>query len=118
MPFPKKYFQDKTVLLLLTLNLFLVFLAIAIIILRLTANSGAGYIVQFRSSLGIGEYKSGSLEDFLYFIIFVILVMAFHFTLSLKTYNLRRHFSVALLAMGTLLLVVAIIVSNALLVLR
>jgi hypothetical protein len=117
MIFTKKYFQDKTVLILLTLNLFLMLFATTVVSLRLNSSSGQTHIGQYRPSLGIGAYKTGGIGEFIYLVIFMALVFVFHFLLSAKTYKLRRQFSVALLGMGTLLLVVALVVSNALLVL-
>jgi hypothetical protein len=118
MPISKKYFQDKVILLLLTLNLFLVFLTTIIISLRLTNNLGEGYIVQYRSNVGIGAFKTGSVLDFWYFVIFAVLIVAFNILLSMKTYRIRRQFSIAIMGMSILLLIIALIVSNALLVLR
>ncbi|HUD05728.1 MAG TPA: hypothetical protein VMR18_02305 [Candidatus Saccharimonadales bacterium] len=118
MPSTQKYFQDKSVLLLLTLNLFLVFLDSILIILRLGSDSGEGFIVQLRSNLVIGEFKTGGVIDFLYFIIFAVFVLIFHFILSKKIYKIRRQFSITVLSMGVLLLVITLIVSNALIVLR
>jgi hypothetical protein len=114
----KQYFQDKAVLLFLSLNFVVMFVAIVSIILRLSTNSGDGYIAQYRANLGIGAFKTGSSLDFLYFIFFAVLVVAFHVALSLKTYHIHRQLAVLLLIMSVFLLVVTIIVSNALLVLR
>ena len=118
MPISKKFFQDKIILLLLTLNLFMVCLTAIIISLRLSNDLGEGYIVQYRSNVGIGSFKTGSVLDFWYFVIFAVLIVAFNLTLSMKTYRIRRQFSIVILGMSILLLVIALIVSNALLVLR
>lgn len=118
MPTAKKYFQDKTILLLLTVNVFMVFLDSIIILLRLGSNSGQGFIVQYRGNLGIGAFKTGSVIDFVYFIVFAVLIAIFHFILSMKIYRINRQFSVTVLSLGVLLLLVTLIVSNALLVLR
>ncbi len=114
----KKYFQDKLVLLGLSLNLFLGVLLIIIVALRLGSNAGEGYIVQYRESLGVGAFKSGSIADFIYILVFAVLAVAFHFVLSLKTYHMGRQLAILILGMGSLLLVIALIISNALLVLR
>ena len=117
MIFTKKYFQDKTVLLLLTFNLFMALLAILIILLRLTSGSVQTHIGQYRPSLGIGAYKTGGISEFIYLLVFAALVFVFHFLLSAKTYKIRRQFSVALLGMGSVLLIITIVVSNSLLLL-
>ena len=52
------------------------------------------------------------------FVGFVLLVLVAHTMLSLRTYRIHRQLSVVVLALGILLLVLALIVSNALLLLR
>jgi uncharacterized membrane protein YciS (DUF1049 family) len=118
MPAARKYFQDKVVLSLVSLNLFLAVLVVIVVALRLGSNAGEGYIVQYRSNLGIGAFKTGSMADFVYIIIFAVLAAGFHVFMSFKTYRIRRQLAVAVLGMGGLLLVLALIISNALLVLR
>lgn len=102
---------------LLSINAFLTLLATMLIFLRLDFDRGSGYIVQYRSNLGLNAYKSGEVGEIVSFILFAVLVFAFHTFLSAKTYHVRRYFSVAVLGLGALLLVLAIIVSNALIIL-
>lgn len=115
---PKKYFQDHFILLLLSVNAFLAFGAIALILVRLSAGHGDSYIVQYRSSLGINAFQTGSVVDILGFIAFALLVLVIHVLLSLRVYQLNRHLAIVTLALGMLLLVLTIIISNALLVLH
>lgn len=112
-----KFFHDRLVLLLLSVNTFLVVLTTLSILFRLQG-AGNGYIVQYRAQLGIGAYKSGSVSQLLAFIAFAVLVLAVHAILSQRTYRLKRELSVLILGLGTLLLVIGFIVSNALLTLR
>jgi len=118
MPLSHKFFQDKIILLLIGLNFFLVCATVFVIISRIIANSGSSYISQYRGDVGIGAFTTGSIVNFIYFIIFAILVVVFHFTLSLRTYSIRRQLSVVILLMSVFLLVITMIVSNSLLVLR
>lgn len=118
MRIPKKYFQDRTVLLLLSVNTFLALFGSVLILLRLDSGRSDGYIVQYRANLGLDAFKTGGASALLSFILFFGLVLAFHIVLSMRVYNVRRHFSAAILALGLLLLVVGIIVSNSLLELR
>ncbi len=119
MPIPKKYFHDKIVLLLLTVNGFLAFLCIVLVLLRLGSSAGSsGYIVQYRANLGISAFKPGSVTSILNFIPFVLIVFITQFFISIRTYPIRRQLAITVLALGVPLLVLAIIVSNALLVLR
>jgi len=114
----KSYFQDRLVLLLLSVNIFLAFLATVLILFRVGSGGGSGFIIQFRSNLGISAFKTGSATSLLAFIGFAILVLIAHTVLSWKAYHIRRQLSLTILALGTLLLLLCIIVSNALLALR
>jgi hypothetical protein len=117
MSVPKKYLHDRTILLLLSVNTFLAVLSSLLILLRLDPGRGTGYIVQYRSNLGLNEFKSGPSSVLLSFIVFSMLVLVFHVFLSARVYHIRRHFSVVVLGMGLLLLTLSLIVSNALLIL-
>lgn len=118
MHIPKKYFQDRLVLLLLSLNTFLALFGSILILLRLDSGRSEGYIIRYRANQGLDAFGKGGVTELLSFIIFAALVLGFHTVLSIKIYSHRRHFSMAVLGLGLLLLVVAIIVSNALLELR
>lgn len=118
MAVPKKYFHDHLVLLLLSINAFLAFAASLFVLLRLSTGHGNGYIVQYRPSLGINAFKTGSVTELLSFIGFALLVLVVHGVLSMRAYHIHRQLAVTILGLGVLLLVLTIIVSNALLVLR
>lgn len=118
MNIPKKYFHDRMVLLLLSTNTFVTLLASILILLRLDGGRTDGYIVQYRANLGLSAFKTGDASTLISFIVFAGLVLLFHTLMSIKVYHVRRQFSVSVLAMGLLLLVLVLIVSNALLVLR
>lgn len=119
MPMPKKYLQDKLVLLLLSANIFLAFLCAVLVLLRLNFGQGAeGYIVEYRSNLGISAFRVGGIFGLLNFAGFAIVLMVINVALSIKTYKIRRELSLSILAAGLLILLLAIIVSNALMVLH
>jgi len=118
MAIPKKYLHDHLVLLLLSVSAFLALVGTVFILIRLGTSHGNGYIVQYRSSLGINDFKTGSIVDLLSFIVFAWLVFATHTMLSMRAYRIHRQLAIAILTLGILLLVLTIIVSNALLVLR
>jgi len=116
-----KYLHDRVILLLLSINTFLTFAASIFILLQLSSSHGNGYIVQCRdcSNLAdINRFTNGSVVELLAFIGFALLVLAIHTGLSIKTYHIHRQVAVTILGLGTLLLIMTIIVSNALLVLR
>jgi hypothetical protein len=114
----KKYFHDHFVLLLLSVNAFLAVAGSLFILLRLSTSHGTGYIVQYRASLGINAFKTGGVVDLLSFIAFAGLVLAVHYFLSRRAYEIHRQLAIAILSLGILLLALTIIISNALLVLR
>lgn len=114
----KKYFHDHLVLLLLSVNAFLALAGSIFILVRLSTSHGNGYIVQYRANLGINAFKTGSVVDLLSFVGFAALVLAIHTSLSLRVYHIHRQLAIFVLSLGILLLLLAIIVSNALLVLR
>ena len=118
MTIPKKYLHDRLILLLLSINVFLTILTSIWILFKLDSGRSAGYIVQYRASLGISALKTGDASELVAFIGFAILVLVLHVFLSIKAYTIRREVSVIVLALGVLLLLLALIVSNALLVLR
>lgn len=114
----KRFFHDKLVLLLLSVNSFLVALIALLVLLRIDGGKTTGYIVQYRSNLGLGAFKTGNSAELIAFVAFALLIYILHTALSRRIYSLRRHLSVGILALCSFLLVMAIIVSNALLVLR
>ena len=115
---PKKYLHDKLILLLVSGNIFLAFLSAVLIFLRLNVGQGTGYIVQYRSNLGISAFTTGSINGIIAFAVFAALVLAITIALSIRTYRIRRELAVAVLAAGLMLLVLSVIVSNALMVLH
>lgn len=114
----KKYFHDHFVLLLLSINAFLALAGSILVLLRLSTSHGTGYIVQYRATPGINDFKTGSVVELLSFVAFMALVMATHTILSLNAYKIHRQLAIFILSLGILLLVLTIIISNALLVLR
>lgn len=115
---PKSYFQDHFVLFLLTLNSFLTVFAAIFIFLRLSSSHGNSYIVQYRGSLGVSAFKTGSVSEIISFGIFALLLLAINVVLSYKTYSIHRHVAISILSLGILLAVLDIIVSSALLALH
>jgi hypothetical protein len=119
MPLPKSYLHDKLILLLLSANIFLAFLCVALTLLRLNVGQGAeGYIVEYRSNLGISAFRVGGVFGLLSFAGFGALLLTITMGLSIRTYRIRRELSLSVLVAGILLLLLAIIVSNALVVLH
>ena len=114
---PKNYFHDRLVLLMLSVSAFLVIACGVLVLLRIDTGQGSSHIIQYRSNLGLNEFKTGSKYDLIGFIVFSAFIFAFHSVLSYKTYHVRRYFSLAVLGVGILLLILSLVVSNALLML-
>lgn len=115
---PKNYFHDRLVLLFLTVNTFLAGLISVLILLRLDSTKAESYIVQYRANLGVNAFRSGGGATFIGFIIFALIILIMHTVLSMRVYSLHRQFALVILGLGALLLVMALFVSNALLVQR
>lgn len=118
MHIPKKYIHDRFVVLLISINAFLALLNSLLILLRLDGGGSDVYIVQYRANLGLSAFKRGGPESLVAFVVFGLLVLVLHVVLSIRVYSVRRQYAVTILALGTLLLCLSIIVSNALLILR
>ncbi len=114
----KRYIHDRLVLLLLTANTFFAVLTGIMILLRLDSSRSQGYIVGYRPSLGLSAYYKGDSLGLLSFAVFSLLVLVFHTILSVRVYQVRRHFAIAILGLGLLLILMSLIISNALLLLR
>ena len=118
MQIPKTYVHDRLILLLASGNIFLAFLCIVLILLRGGIGQGVeGYIVEYRANLGLNAFHKGSVVPIISFILFAVVTLAVNLILSIRTYHLRRALSLTILGLGALVLLLAIIVSNALLVL-
>ncbi len=111
---PKKYFHDRLVLLLLSINAFLVLASTLTLLFRNIDPSGT-FAVEYRARLGLNAFTSGGATEIYSFAVFAVIIFVFHFYLSRKAYPIRRHFAIVVLGMATLLLTLAILVSNALL---
>jgi hypothetical protein len=119
MPIPKKYLHDKLILLLLSANVFLAFLCAVLIFLRLNIGQGAeGYIVEYRSNLGISAFRVGGVSGLLSFAGFAVLIAIANIAISVRTYRIRRELALSVLSAGILVLILAVIVSNALMILH
>ncbi|MCA9330189.1 hypothetical protein KDA11_06070 [Candidatus Saccharibacteria bacterium] len=113
----KKFFRDRIVLLLLSINAFCALLGTILILLRLSNGQGS-YIIQYRANLGISAYTAGKAGDMLIFILFLFVVLIINTLLSVKIYGRHRSYALTILGLGDLLSLLAVIVSNALLILR
>ena len=115
---PKNYFHDRLILALISVNAFLAILTSLLIIFRLRSSSSEGLVGQYHANLGLSAFEPGSTADYLSFMVFSLLVLGLHTTLSMRMYYRRRDYAVAILWMGSCLLLFGLVVSNALSVLQ
>lgn len=110
-----KFFHDRVVLLLVSTNTFLTLVTSMTTLLRVSHVHSQGFIAEYRANLGLSAFKPGSASTFAGFVVFALLILVFHTVLARKVYHLRHQFAYCVLAMGTLLILMAMIVSYALL---
>jgi len=115
---PAKYFHDRAILSLLIVNAVLVITGILLILFRLDSGKGSSYFIEFRSNVGIGEFKTGGTLDMLSFVAFLLVSLTISIIISVRVYAHRRTIAVAVLMMSALLSLLCIRISDALLVLR
>jgi hypothetical protein len=115
---PQKFFHDRLVLLMVSISTFLTLLGSILILLKVDSGRNEGYIVEYRQNLGISAFKTGEATGVVAFVLFMLVILVMHTSLSYKVYKLHRQLSVTVLGLGIVLLTLAIIISNALLVLR
>lgn len=121
MAISQKYFHDHLVMLLLSVNAFLAVGGSLFILVSLSTGHSNVYIIQCRDCSNpdaVNKFTNGSVVSLLGFVVFALLVLVAHVTLSLRAYRVHRQLAIAILALGVLLLALTIIVSNTLLVQR
>lgn len=116
-PHAKKYFHDRFVLLMLTINIFLTIVCIAAVLFRL-GDTSSSYIDAYRANLGLDAYSVGGVSQIIAFAIFSVLVVVGQGFLSFRLHRIRKEVAWMVMALATLLLILSIIVSNSLLQLR
>lgn len=117
----KKYFHDHLVLLLLSITAFLTIAVTIFILVKLGTGHSNGYIVQCRdcsNPSAINRFTSGGVGSLLSFIAFGMVVLATNTILSMRAYRIHRQLALVVLALGVLLLILTVVISNALLMLR
>ncbi len=115
MHIPKKYFHDRSVLALLALNSLLALFAVLFVLLRVDPAEGTARIVQYRSNLGIGAFKSGSVSELQFIALFAAVQYVCSWLLSMRLYVHRRNLAVAILGLTTFILILTTVVTDALL---
>lgn len=118
MELPKKYLNDRVILLLLTLLAILVVIGVSLVLLRFDPSRNPTTAAAYRPSITGTQYQSGKPIDIYLMAVFMIFTSATALVLSIQTYHIRRFVSVFILASTVFLLVLSMIVSNALISLQ
>ena len=113
----RRFFHDRFVLFVLTINAFLALLCVISVLVRI-GGADENYIQFFRSNLGLNAFTVGGVGEILTFPVFAGAIFATHIVLALRFYAVRKTAGWTVMVLATLLLLLCLIVSNALLELR
>ncbi len=110
---PKHYFHDRSILALVGANMALFVLSTLSVLLGVNPDENPTSIVAYRDATKIGQIP-GPTTDLYQFALFALIVTSATVLLSMKLYIHRRHLSVGVLGLNSLLLILTIIIFNAL----
>lgn len=113
----RRFFHDRVVLFLLTINGFLALVNVVVILLRL-GGAGDNYIQSYRSNLGLSAITVGGVGELVSFVIFAVGVFVISLFFAMQFHKIRVVSSWIVMILTTLLLILNFIVANALLDLR
>ena len=118
MEIPKKFLQDKAVLLLISLIMLLLVVGVSLVLLRFDVSKNPTTVVAYRPNISGASYQSGKPIDIYSMAIYIIFTAIMGVFLSMRIYKVRHSTSVFILASTALLLILATIVSNSLISLQ
>ncbi len=112
----KNYLHDKTVLSLLAVNVTLFVVVFLSVLLRANSSAGETFVVQYRSNLDARSITSGPLNEIRVFLLFSALTLVASVVLSIRMYGHRRQVATLLLGITPFILLLAILISDRLIV--
>lgn len=122
---PKQFFQDRTMLLIGSVETFVMLFTAVVILLRLDAiGEKTTFVTQFRSEPNAVDFVSGgmgingSISEVISFIVATILFYVVGVVLAYHAYKLRRELALVVLALTFILQLFVLAVANILLALR
>jgi hypothetical protein len=118
MEIPKKFLQDKTVLLLVTLIALLLVIGVSVVFLRFDVSKNPTTVVAYRPNISGASYQSGRPIDIYSMAIYIIFTAFAGVFLSTRIYKVRHSLAIFMLSSTALLLFLATIVSNSLISLQ
>src|SRR3990167_2723849 len=118
MELPKKFFHDRTVLLLVMLLSVLLVIGVSLVLLRFDVSNNPTTIVAYRPNISGGSYQSGMPIDIYSLALFMIITAFAAVILSARTYFVQRYVSIFILVSSLFLLILSTIVANSLISLQ
>ena len=118
MELPKKFFHDRTVLLLVMLLSVLLVIGVSLVLLRFDVSKNPTTIVAYRPNISGASYQSGKPIDIYSLAVFMAITAVGAVILSARVYNLKRYLAVFILASSVFLMILATIVANSLISLQ
>jgi phosphate starvation-inducible membrane PsiE len=118
MEIPKKFLQDKTVLILLTAIMLLLVIGVSVVLLRFDVSKNPITVVAYRPNISGASYQSGKPVDIYSMAIYITITAVLGIFLSARIYKIRQAVSIFLLSSTVLLLILATIVANSLISLQ
>lgn len=115
---PKKYINDRLILLLLTVIAILLVVGVSLVLLRFDPSRNPTTTAAYRPNITGTQYQSGKPIDIYAMAIFMIFTSAAALFFSIRTYHIRRFLSVFILVSTVFLLIMSTIVANALISLQ
>lgn len=109
-----RYLHDRVVLILLTVIAVLTVIGVGSVLIRFDSGGNATTIAGYRPNLSSSTYVSGSSLDIYELPLYMVLVAATGVILSNKLYKIGRDTALLMLGGTVFLLVMAVVVSNAL----
>jgi len=111
----RRFSHDYLILIINGLNIILTIFLLILIIISIGSQNSNTYFVQYRPSLGLNSFRTGSVLDIFSFFVFALIFLSINLFLTYRTYKINRNFSVLISLIGSLLLILAIFEANSLL---
>lgn len=114
MEIPRKFLQDRLVLLLITVMAILVVIGVSVVLLRFDVSRNPTTIVAYRPNVTGTQYLSGKPIDIYSLAVFMLMTSAAAIVISSRIYVAKRPAAVFVLSSTIFLLILSTIVANSL----
>lgn len=114
MDIPKKFLNDRLVLLLITVMAMLVVIGVSVVLLRFDVSRNPTTTVAYRPNVTGNQYISGKPIDIYSLAVFMLATSIAAIVISARIYNAKRPAAIFMLSSTNFLLILATIVANSL----